>query len=127
MFLTFDPVTGFDDFGGTPTLEEMQEVVGGLVTPVPLFHDEDGEVTAWVNDEGLIHGLSPSMYVEWKDRNHQQPLFGPIVFTRTNHEGETSSLNGGDVMELTHPNEFSVIFRGHLLPLLTVDLFDRPP
>ena len=61
MYVTFNPET--DQNGstctlkiceGVPSLKDMQEVVGGWIEPADLFEDEDGRVSVYVNEEGLM-------------------------------------------------------------------------
>lgn len=53
--------------GEGPSLEELQEAVGGLIQPVDAFLD-DGR-RAYCNEEFLLHGLAPnpegSRAVKW--------------------------------------------------------------
>ena len=71
---------------GEGALQALQSAVKGMITTfyVP-FLDRAG-VTVWANDEGLLIGLSPNLWVG------QQPIVGPVCFTSTNEDGDTTSL-----------------------------------
>jgi Domain of unknown function (DUF3846) len=47
----------------TDGLEQMQELVAGLIQalPIPEFIDPSGRSTAYVNEEGKMIGLEPNM------------------------------------------------------------------
>lgn len=78
---------------GVPTLEEMQKAVGGLVQVIGLRSGVD----LWVNEEGLIRKLPPTVVVEDERRRIHHILVGPVVATRSDREGETTSLRAGDI------------------------------
>jgi hypothetical protein len=74
------------------TLEILQNTVGGLIDCVRLEHHLD----AYLNDEGLLLGLSPNpvgtaMCQVLNDGYFQPLLVGPIVFVGET-DGETVSL-----------------------------------
>lgn len=75
---------------GVPNLDEMQEVVGGYIEPVDLRVDPGGRhLTIYVNDEGLLHQLTPNLYVAPTG----QTLVGPAVVTCTDMStGETVAV-----------------------------------
>lgn len=87
----------WDSDGGV--LRELQEAVGGYVDVVAL----DQGLDMWVNDEGLVNGMS----VNWlasalaARSGAQQPYWGPAVFTGgADEEGKTLSLPAASVASL---------------------------
>lgn len=76
------------------TLSVLQEAVEGLVDLVRLRHGDDA-VDMWVNDEGLY--LFDVNYVATHVADilrgeHYQDYAGPVLFTGTDDEGNTTSL-----------------------------------
>lgn len=85
--------TGIEWHDGDPSLEDMQEAVGGLVDVLRITHDVD----LWFNDEGLITGLPLGAYAAMGNMMDDgtmfgTPLFGPVVITSHDKEGETLGL-----------------------------------
>jgi len=70
------------------TLKDLQGLVGGYVTTFYVPEFEEAGITAWANDEGLLIGQQPNLFV------YGQPIVGPVVFTGHNDEGETVGLTG---------------------------------
>ena len=70
------------EIGDSPSLEEMQAAVGGLIQYVPL--PDTTENFLYVNEEGLIHGLE---YNSKASRLAGQPLVGPAIFMREDEDG----------------------------------------
>jgi hypothetical protein len=75
------------------SLKKLQSAVDGLIQPVDL----DGNVTMWVNEEGLLRSdlemndIATSLYAQMYDITN--PLMGDVVFTGgTDEEGETLGL-----------------------------------
>lgn len=74
---------------GIPTLERMQEVVGGWVTTALRMDSPTRSgtvnVTVFCNDEGLLMKL-PIYFVRMTDRS---PIAGDLIITAEDLEGET--------------------------------------
>lgn len=80
-------------------LASLQELVGGYIEAAFTVPSPDGdhEITAYVNDEGLISGLDIRTVVI-QPTGYEQPLAGPMVFTGLNPQnGETIGLTDTDV------------------------------
>lgn len=69
-------------------LKPLQALVGGYIEGIHL----DDEIDGYVNEEGLLQGLPPNVLCPTGAL-----LVGPIVFTRTNDEGYTVSVQPGDI------------------------------
>jgi hypothetical protein len=74
-----------------PNLEELQQAVGGLITPVDCFLQEENALTeAYANDEGILMGMEANvmgtMICKWPEL-----LFGPIVILKGFPEEEEES------------------------------------
>jgi hypothetical protein len=70
------------------TYNSLKTLVGGILDVIYLGDGLDG----FINDEGLLMGLPPNVYTETGAL-----LVGPIVFTRTDDEGETVSVKPQDL------------------------------
>jgi len=76
------------------SLEDLQRLVGGYIECVPV----SDKFTVWVNEEGMLHGMEPSVIWEGKG----QVLVGPVVFDgRATRAGNTSSLKGNALKAAT--------------------------
>lgn len=81
------------------TLRSLQAQVGGFIDVVSLAEDLD----MWVNDEGLVLGLSlnPVGSVIAAGYGARQPYVGPVVFTGgPDNEGSTQSLTPSMMIHL---------------------------
>lgn len=74
-----------------PTLENMQECVGGLIQIIPDSNLSTYGIQAAVNEEGLIYNLPPGLVFEY---NHRPiPTVGNALFLQTpDEEGDTHDL-----------------------------------
>lgn len=75
----------------TGTLESMQAVVGGFVEHVSLTQTLD----IWVNEEGLLLQLPYNRTLATPFG--EIPLFGTILVTSHDEQGETIGLTDGQV------------------------------
>jgi hypothetical protein len=126
VYLTYqkdDPI-GFQSHEGVPDLAEMQKVVGGLVEPVDLFSDEDGSVSLWLNEEGLIYDLDPSVHVlnaQYYGPDNPLTVRGDYVITRTNnHTGELAPMKETDFDRFIIGQKSLISFEYGLIPILEV-------
>lgn len=71
----------------TNTLESLQALVGGMIEGISVVAGVDG----YINEEGKILGMPPNVKIPY------DMICGPIVFTRTDDEGETVSVEDGDL------------------------------
>ncbi|TYS60720.1 DUF3846 domain-containing protein [Bacillus infantis] len=69
------------------SLEDMQQLVGGLIECISLPHNID----LWVNEEGMIRGLEINLMLLWND--YHQAVSGPVFFAGKGQNGETISLS----------------------------------
>lgn len=93
---------------GTPSLEKMQEVVGGYICAalsVPSPTRKGVMVDAFCNDEGLLMNL-PIRFIRSTDRS---PIAGNLVLTASDRSGETIEATEAELDALL----------AHLLPLRT--------
>jgi len=91
---------------GIPSLEEMQDAVGGWITSalrVPSPTRTGVSVDVMVNDEGLLMGL-PVRFVRATDHSF---LAGDLILSASNAEGETIPATEAELDEAL----------GYLLPL----------
>jgi|TARA_R110000824_G_scaffold107156_2_gene253161 hypothetical protein len=67
----------------SPTLEQMQEAVGGYIEVIPCHYQAENEVYTMciVNEEGIIHNLEPNMVAS---RICERPIVGPSIFLQAN-------------------------------------------
>jgi len=67
----------------SPSLEEMQEAVGGYIQVVPCRYETENEVFTMcvVNEEGIILNLEPNMVAS---RICDRPIVGPAIFLQNN-------------------------------------------
>jgi hypothetical protein len=91
---------------GIPSLEEMQEAVGGWITTalrVPSPNRKGVSVDVFCNDEGLLMGL-PIRFARSTDHSF---LAGDLILSASNAQGETIPATEVELDEAL----------GHLLPL----------
>lgn len=83
-----------DDF------REFQKIVGGTFS-IPFISEKllEKKIDIYVNDEGKIEGLEPSILII-KDNEILDYIVGKCVFTSTDSEGNTVSLNKDQVLYL---------------------------
>jgi hypothetical protein len=89
-----------------PSLEEMQDVVGGWITSalrVPSSTRKGVAVDVWVNDEGLLMNL-PIRFVRSTDHSF---LAGDLILSASNAGGETIPATEAELDDAL----------SHLLPL----------
>ena len=81
------------------TLEKMQQHVGGYIEAFTLTFDDVTErrITAWLNDEGKLIGLEPTLVIVGSDEEVIDVLVGNLLITCTDHEGETVGLTDEEV------------------------------
>lgn len=77
------------------SLENMQKLIRDdkndrTILDVVRFDDE---VTMWVDDEGLLNGSEPNMYLADKDGRVLSAIYGNLFFTSANEEGDTIGLS----------------------------------
>lgn len=78
-------VVSYEEFG----LDEMQEIVGGLIEAVYV----GGEIDLWCNDEGKIFGLPSNIALgDVDERRLLDVINGDIFFAARNESGDTIGL-----------------------------------
>ena len=67
----------------SPTLEQMQEAVGGYIEVIPCNYQTEKELFTMcvVNEEGIILNLEPNMVAS---RICDRPIVGPALFLQAN-------------------------------------------
>lgn len=82
---------------GTPSLETMQDAVGGYIERAESFDLPDPLLQADVfcNEEGLLMDL-PYMY----HTQYGAPVVGPLVIAGSDREGNTVRLNMSDIQDV---------------------------
>lgn len=73
------------------TLTGMQKAVEGNVECIVLDTLAPLNIDAWANDEGAVIGLPYAFSA--KVNGHTTHLFGNVLFTKTNENGDTEGLN----------------------------------
>jgi hypothetical protein len=99
MYATLIPgATEWQQHEGVPTLEDMQAHVGGHVDAMRLTGSYGGPgVHLWFHDEGKLISLPPSLALT-EEGNVLDLLAGPVMATRTDADGNTSSLTHEDMV-----------------------------
>lgn len=92
------PTVELVETDGSLSLNSMQKVVGGYITPAFTIPSPDGSgrlVTGYVNDEGLLMNLRIGIYLRHgsKDEVDFVPLAGSMVFSALTGDGETAELS----------------------------------
>lgn len=86
---------------GTPTLDKMQELVGGHVGVTQLWRFKSGRaLDVWYHDEFLsFYPASPTIVLL---HTHKVPLFlhGPLIITAAGTEGETVPMTPAEAKEI---------------------------
>lgn len=93
-----------------PTLGVLQTEVGGLIEP--LFTEPMGknEVTAYVNEEGWLLGLTPrQVIVRFGVEDHRVQFAGDMVIIGLSPEGETILLTEEESKHILQSKEDGVI------------------
>lgn len=116
MYATLEIGSLIEQHDGVPTLEVLQEAVGGLIAPVDLFGDENGYVSAYVNDEGILIGLPLNVVAVGNDATI--PLYGDMIFARVNREGETEGLTEEDFDKICDSFGVGITSEGDLINIL---------
>lgn len=78
------------------SLEQMQEIVGGLIEPVYIQLFAERNIDIWVNEEGKILNLQPSCFVT-NGKETVDILVGNILFTKSDNDGGTTPLTNDDI------------------------------
>lgn len=77
------------------TYDMISSAVGGLIELAPTPRSLAG-IDLWVNEEGKLMSLTPSMILLDDNKHLVDTFAGNIVFTRTNEDGETIPLTDDD-------------------------------
>ena len=79
----------------TLELEYLQSQVGGLIELISWSDNLDSlGVDMWINEEGkLIEGLGATFIVVDKQEEIRDVIYGDVIFTSTDSEGNTIGLN----------------------------------
>ena len=107
-------VKEFDDY------KDMQKIVGGYIELMPIDISIEGvNYDVFINEEGkLIEGMSPSAIIQYP--GNFDVIMGPLMFTKSNSEGETISLTENDiekVKEYVESKMDGIGFKGNLARL----------
>lgn len=76
-------------------LATLQHYCEGYITTAFVPSLAEAGVTVWANDEGILMGMPPNVgyFVDGYDgTKHPMVLFGPLLFTSSDDEGETTGL-----------------------------------
>jgi hypothetical protein len=85
---------------GPPTLEYMQEFVGGSIEPIDLgASTKRRTITAWFNEEGLLLALKPNIVIEGM-LPHNAPVRGPVLICASLSNGESDGLSEPEIEQL---------------------------
>lgn len=93
------------------TLKALQTLVDGLIDCVSATALPEGQVLdVYVNDEGLLNefSLNPTASLLC-----ERPIVGPVVFTRSNDDGDTVGLTDADIEML---DERILFLSGEVIP-----------
>ena len=79
----------------TLELEYLQSQVGGLIELISWSDNLDSlGVDMWINEDGkLIEGLGATFIVVDKQEEIRDVIYGDVIFTSTDSEGNTIGLN----------------------------------
>ena len=73
------------------TLKSLQSAVGGHIERVPIPDLEEAGVDVWVNEDGKLMDLRPSILLAYKGEI-LDVMFGDVAFTGTDGDGGTGEL-----------------------------------
>jgi len=101
---------------GKPSFEELQAGVGGNIEAVTVAEFGGKEVTCYVNEEGKVLNLAPTVF--WEPL--RDVLCGPLVITGTDFTtGETISVPRTLLERLTIGRQHLISFGlGLMLPIM---------
>lgn len=76
------------------TLEDLQAVVGGLITTLFTIPSPVGTelITGYVNDDGIALGLPINTGIVHDPKEYTVPAFGNILISGVTRQGESRSL-----------------------------------
>lgn len=95
MYAVKQPGGKWKQFPGIPSLEKMQEIVGGWIEMAYYpFSDKLTGVNLIVNEEGKLMQLDANIHIG------HDILVGPVLAVRIDDEGGTATLQEGDVAAL---------------------------
>jgi hypothetical protein len=123
------PVMTVDQATKTPTLEQMQAVVGGLIEPMftvasPVKKD-GGTITGYVNEEfTYIFGEDhpATAYVGYRSSGYMVPWKGNMFIVGVTKNGNTRLLTGDEVAYITKAWAWHTTL---VHPVLLVDCRDQ--
>ena len=107
---------------GVPELEELQAAVGGWVDATTLADLGNGrELTAWVNDEGLLIGLPILQILNPPAYRGPANLAGNVVLAITDMKtGETVPMTEEEAGLISFGGRWLLNFQtGQMVPLLS--------
>lgn len=86
----------------TLNLEYLQSQVGGFIELVSWFEDLNNlGIDMWINEEGkLIEDLKTTFIVVDNNGEVVDAIFGDVVFTSTDMEGNTIGLNDIQIQKI---------------------------
>lgn len=86
----------------TLNLEYLQSQVGGFIELVNWFEDLNNlGIDMWINEEGkLIENLKTTFIVVDNNGEVVDAIFGDVVFTSTDMEGNTIGLNDIQIQKI---------------------------
>lgn len=86
----------------TLSLEYLQSQVGGFIELVNWFEDLNNlGIDMWINEEGkLIENLKTTFIVVDNNGEVVDAIFGDVVFTSTDMEGNTIGLNDIQIQKI---------------------------
>ena len=85
------------EFEKENSLNFLQKEVNGNIERISFIKVlEEKGIDVWVNEEGKLLGLSPSITI-YHQNELIDVLMGNVVFTRYNDEGETIGLTDDDI------------------------------
>lgn len=100
------------------TLLFMQNVVGGYLEAIYLPKN----IILMVNEEGMINGSSKNFGIV-QDKRTRYIIYGDVIFTSVDAEGDTIPLNDEQIAYIKHSKGLgSLISENEAIPYLDLDI-----
>lgn len=83
------------------TLESLQKEVQGYIEPLPIEIKEGKNIIIIMDEEGRLRNDLPTLFIapEPRDKTYQIPIYGDILITAHDEEGEMASLTQAEIEE----------------------------
>ena len=108
----------------TLELEYLQSQVGGLIELISWSDNLDSlGVDMWINEDGkLIEGLGATFIVVDKQEEIRDVIYGDVIFTSTDSEGNTIGLNDIQIQSIKREfgKKVAVLQDGYIVHIIRI-------